>query len=1318
MERRRRPEPPPTPPPPIPPSSPFLHDISNFKTPLLYSRNPNPEPNPNPNPNPNSSPLFFTASKNSPSSSRSSIRRRPFTPSIPQSKATRRLKALELEQSKSARKAESHKAKALKSFARSVTAWLNFLFENPKECGCEIGMGSDEGRGWKRQKSSDEEEDLGVVLSVEKVSALRESLKDVCSLDDLRARMVEYMSKKGCNEVLSVMSRLCKNIDEGRLKMKAHCPIVTDMALREKSTRVLMCYNPTWLRIGLYIIFGGDSLLNEGGTSDQEDAFLKLIIENQFFTHMVIARSYAYNKLVGGLYRPGFFEALGSIILKRFLLLVISLDKAKCESTLPLKCGIDGIDGGSPLLFSRHSHMKSSKQTVQAFLSEAMHGEGDLISHLVILGCKLNYHQFPLAEYEFKLSNLFEDLQDGIVLSRVIQLLKCNASILSKVIVPSDSHKKRLQNCNTALQYLKQTGVSLSDEDGIQITPEDIVNGDKELALSILWNIFVYLQVPLLIDKTLLAKEIAKVQGSDLELPHDEMNSELDLLLSWIKAVCKKQGMDVDSFSSAIEGKAFCCLIDYYFRNKVQYGDESIMNFDAATAEKVHNFAFVHSIYAILGNFPKVFQLCDMLDQDASYDERSIVIFLVFLASRLTYRKTGGNLVYKSARRSYRYTDSRSSMVPQTPFPRNTLFSNNKFKGKKFLEFVSPQKKSGLNKEHAAIIIQSYFKRFAARKKFLKIPIAACLQERAASVIQSHYRGYTERRKFIKITMAACLVQVAVRAWLSVTSKGKLRTVKLVWPVNRLAYGSCDGYLQFMIERHTFLRIKKSALLIQQASRAWIKQWHQRRESATLEFIKSSDSIAALTTIQSFIRGQIARARYAKLFNIIEKQQHSSPEMEDHEQQCQAATKLQSAWKNFAIHSLDKQKKSSAVRIQSCWRGWYLRKNFLRLVAAVINIQAVARCVTSQKTFSQYRFAAIEFQRFARGHIARKRLLGASYLHYGTPCFGSYSMTNNYQNLELKRKINSILVLQRWWKHLLLSRARTGSAILIQSCIRGWSARRTTRKKRNSISTIQRWWRNILIIRSRTKSVILIQTHIRGWIARRAAERVKRNIIIIQSYWKGYVARKYSWERVANLRIRLQECSVNVDDNKRLINRLVAALSELLGYKSVSNIRHTCATLNTATELSQLCCETLVSAGAVDILLKQFHSLNRGIPDQEVLKHVVSTLRNISRYPQLLQVLIDTPQAIEIIFQEFLRNKSDVFFVIYELLERFCTTQDGLKSICQLHGHVRKLSNLVRDLERKSELQKRNPRLWTVKDNTVRRLRAAATLMLLISGHQ
>lgn len=62
-------------------------------------------------------------------------------------------------------------------------------------------------------------------------------------------------------------------------------------------------------------------------------------------------------------------------------------------------------------------------------------------------------------------------------------------------MVPSDSHKKNLANCSIAMQHLKQAGVPLFDEDGSVIIGEDIVSGDKELTLSLLWNIFIHLQV-------------------------------------------------------------------------------------------------------------------------------------------------------------------------------------------------------------------------------------------------------------------------------------------------------------------------------------------------------------------------------------------------------------------------------------------------------------------------------------------------------------------------------------------------------------------------------------------------------------------------------------------------------------------------------------------------------------------------------------------------------------------------------------------------------------------------------------------------------
>ncbi|XP_028098496.1 uncharacterized protein LOC114298166 [Camellia sinensis] len=131
-------------------------------------------------------------------------------------------------------------------------------------------------RGVAREESA--------VFSNSKLLALQSSLRDVCSFDDLKERMKVYLSLGSCKEIFNVMTQVTKNIDEGRLKMKPHCPIVTDVGLKEKASRILMCYNPIWLRIGLCIIFGGDSLLlDEDINSEKKIAFLKMVIEKQFF---------------------------------------------------------------------------------------------------------------------------------------------------------------------------------------------------------------------------------------------------------------------------------------------------------------------------------------------------------------------------------------------------------------------------------------------------------------------------------------------------------------------------------------------------------------------------------------------------------------------------------------------------------------------------------------------------------------------------------------------------------------------------------------------------------------------------------------------------------------------------------------------------------------------------------------------------------------------------------------------------------------------------------------------------------------------------
>ncbi|KAJ0726146.1 hypothetical protein HanPI659440_Chr12g0466961 [Helianthus annuus] len=77
------------------------------------------------------------------------------------------------------------------------------------------------------------------------------SLGDVCSFDDLKERMAVYLSQSNRHEILDDMTHVTKNnienIDEGRLKMKAHCPIVTDVGMKENALKILMSYNPFWL---------------------------------------------------------------------------------------------------------------------------------------------------------------------------------------------------------------------------------------------------------------------------------------------------------------------------------------------------------------------------------------------------------------------------------------------------------------------------------------------------------------------------------------------------------------------------------------------------------------------------------------------------------------------------------------------------------------------------------------------------------------------------------------------------------------------------------------------------------------------------------------------------------------------------------------------------------------------------------------------------------------------------------------------------------------------------------------------------------------
>jgi abnormal spindle-like microcephaly-associated protein len=197
--------------------SPF-RDVSNLRTPK-----PNPE---------SPSPLFFTASKTPlPAPIPTPLgRRKALAGAATPTPLDRRLRALELDQSRSARRAESGRERALRAFAAAASSWLSLLLRDPSACGCSPAapaaatthtsvagnkrdtLDGERARGSspKRRRGRDRCVERRKAMTPAMVAVLRESLRDVCSLEDVRDRMGRFMSTEACEEVLVMMCQICK----------------------------------------------------------------------------------------------------------------------------------------------------------------------------------------------------------------------------------------------------------------------------------------------------------------------------------------------------------------------------------------------------------------------------------------------------------------------------------------------------------------------------------------------------------------------------------------------------------------------------------------------------------------------------------------------------------------------------------------------------------------------------------------------------------------------------------------------------------------------------------------------------------------------------------------------------------------------------------------------------------------------------------------------------------------------------------------------------------------------------------------------------
>jgi len=155
-------------------------------------------------------------------------------------------------------------------------------------------------------------------------------------------------------------------------------------------------------------------------------------------------------------------------------------------------------------------------------------------------------------------------------------------------------------------------------------------------------------------------------------------------------------------------------------------------------------------------------------------------------------------------------------------------------------------------------------------------------------------------------------------------------------------------YVKFIVDRHRFVKLRRDVMLIQKATRIWIRQRHK------------SDCVSNLDV---------------STLDIV------NPAIASSTCQFDGLT-VQLSSKTIISRSIHEQQ-LAATKIRSHFQGWLLRRTFLIRKQAIMKIQSNYRCLRCRRAFQQFSIAkksAIVIQSCVRGWIVRRKVGRYRYL--------------------------------------------------------------------------------------------------------------------------------------------------------------------------------------------------------------------------------------------------------------------------------------------------------------------------------------------------
>lgn len=284
----------------------------------------------------------------------------------------------------------------------------------------------------------------------------------------------------------------------------------------------------------------------------------------------------------------------------RSLMLLLLLDQAKGADILP------------GCLFQSTSAYKTSVDVLHQLSTMLLPSHGDITRPLGHLNYKVEHVQYPLQEYTYHIENIAIDLRDGIILTRLVELLIYPSGKLATqhgdtvtIAMPtgelliSDMTQKESWVLSQHLKYpaigrpqkAYNVQVALSALEGVRgipsqaagnISASEIVDGHREKTLSLLWSLVGKHGLGGLVDWPHIVKETERFKemwytrrnkfeeddldsDSESDSPGADSDYRTSSLLGWARAIARLHGIRVANLTTSFaDPKVLEGIVDTY----------------------------------------------------------------------------------------------------------------------------------------------------------------------------------------------------------------------------------------------------------------------------------------------------------------------------------------------------------------------------------------------------------------------------------------------------------------------------------------------------------------------------------------------------------------------------------------------------------------------------------------------------------------------------------------------------------------------------------------------------------------------------------